>query len=354
MSPRRHAGASRARHGDDWLITYADTITLLLCVFVVLLALRGTGPHIAGIAEQPRVVSPAPRVPAFPPPPIVAPLREAEVMPRDSDSAEAEADARARDSDAAVTGEIADQRPAGSPLPGFGETAHRAAAMPDAHAAGRADGGEDRDPVPAPVAARRPDAGPDRGAPAAGAEGVLGDPGQMVRSAASGVRAPRDAGAADRTGAAAPAAPRAGSGEPPGDRITIFQCSDTAFFGSGSAALSDAGATILTKLLGTLLAPRFAGYRITVEGHTDDAPISSTLFPSNWELSSARAASVVRFLVEHGIPARRLRAAGYADTRPLAPNRDAAGRPIPENQAKNRRVAVVLERIDHESAAGGQ
>jgi chemotaxis protein MotB len=111
--------------------------------------------------------------------------------------------------------------------------------------------------------------------------------------------------------------------------------------------LSDPGQSILGSLLGRLQSPAFAAYRITVEGHTDDEPISSAQFPSNWELSAARAAAVVRFFAEHGIPANRLRAAGYAQTHPLAPNRDDAGNPIPENQAKNRRVVIELEKIEH-------
>jgi chemotaxis protein MotB len=133
---------------------------------------------------------------------------------------------------------------------------------------------------------------------------------------------------------------------PMGDRITSFQFSSTAFFASGTATLSDSGQSILQNLLGRLQSPAFATYRITVEGHTDDEPINSPQFPSNWELSAARAAAVVRYFIEHGIPADRLRAAGYADTHPLAPNRDAAGNPIPENQAKNRRVVIELEKID--------
>ncbi len=75
-------------------------------------------------------------------------------------------------------------------------------------------------------------------------------------------------------------------------------------------------------------------YPVAIEGHTDNIPItSSPLYPSNWELSSARATAVLRYLVEEkGIPAKRLMAVGYADTRPLVPNDS------PENGAKHRRV----------------
>ncbi|MEA2108170.1 MAG: OmpA family protein [Pseudomonadota bacterium] len=75
-------------------------------------------------------------------------------------------------------------------------------------------------------------------------------------------------------------------------------------------------------------------YPVAIEGHTDNIPMtSSPLYPSNWELSSSRATAVLRYLIEEkGIPAKRLMAVGYADTRPLVPNDS------PENRAKNRRV----------------
>jgi chemotaxis protein MotB len=76
---------------------------------------------------------------------------------------------------------------------------------------------------------------------------------------------------------------------------------------------------------------------VTIEGHTDSRPISTTRFPSNWELSTARATSVLRYLTEErAFPADRLSASGYADTRPVADGDDAA------SLAKNRRVEIVV------------
>src|SRR5690625_7301960 len=75
---------------------------------------------------------------------------------------------------------------------------------------------------------------------------------------------------------------------------------------------------------------------ITVEGHTDSVPIRSARFPSNWELSGARAGSVVRYLEANGIHSERLRAVGYADTRPLGSNDTVQGR------ASNRRVELTI------------
>jgi chemotaxis protein MotB len=149
-----------------------------------------------------------------------------------------------------------------------------------------------------------------------------------------------------------PAAPVAVAPPPPasgGDRITQLDMNSAAFFDSGSATLSKSGEAILDGVAGDIKSERYKGYQVTVEGHTDDTAIATARFPSNWELSTARASAVVHFLLDRGIPAQRLRAAGYADTFPKAPNRDAKGNPIPENQAKNRRVVIKLERI--ESAA---
>src|SRR6185312_2766361 len=102
----------------------------------------------------------------------------------------------------------------------------------------------------------------------------------------------------------------------------------------------------LGDVAGTLGSRQFAAYHITIEGHTDDTPISTPQFQSNWELSAARAAAVVRFLLDLGIPAGKLTAAGYADTVPIAPNRNPDGAVIADNQARNRRVVIRLEKID--------
>lgn len=109
---------------------------------------------------------------------------------------------------------------------------------------------------------------------------------------------------------------------------------DHILFSNASAELTESGADLLIEL--TTLLARYPGI-ISVEGHADSRPIVSGPFPSNWELSSARAASVVRYLVEQGIDAERLRAIGYGDTRPRSDNASAEGR------AANRRVSLVLE-----------
>jgi len=131
-----------------------------------------------------------------------------------------------------------------------------------------------------------------------------------------------------------------------GDRITTIEMNSAPFYDRGAASLNPEGVELLKKLLPTLTSDEYKNYTISVEGYTDDNPIKTAQFPSNWELSTARAASVVRNLIDMGIPASRLRAVGYADAVPKAPNRDASGNPIPDNQAQNRRVVIRLEKID--------
>jgi len=75
---------------------------------------------------------------------------------------------------------------------------------------------------------------------------------------------------------------------------------------------------------------------LQIEGHTDNSPISTAQFPSNWELSAARASSVVRLFIEEGIASVRLVAVGYADTRNIVPNA------TPEERVRNRRVTVMI------------
>jgi chemotaxis protein MotB len=83
-------------------------------------------------------------------------------------------------------------------------------------------------------------------------------------------------------------------------------------------------------------------FAVDIEGHTDNIPIKTLQFPSNWELSVSRATNIVKYMIEKGIPSERLKAAGYADTKPKAPNIDDAGNPVPGNQAKNRRIVLKI------------
>lgn len=110
--------------------------------------------------------------------------------------------------------------------------------------------------------------------------------------------------------------------------------SASALFAPGEARL-DLGAVRALGTVGRVLAA--ADFPVVVEGHTDNIPISTPLFPSNWELSAARAASVVRLFIDTGMDPRRLTATGHADQRPVADNATGEGR------QSNRRVAITIE-----------
>ena len=116
-----------------------------------------------------------------------------------------------------------------------------------------------------------------------------------------------------------------------------LEVGDGILFGSGTAELGASGEALIEELVTALQDERL---KISLEGHTDDVPISTPRFPSNWELSSLRATTVARALIEHGIPQERIRVTGYADTRPRAPNDSDA------NRALNHRVSLVLETRD--------
>lgn len=116
--------------------------------------------------------------------------------------------------------------------------------------------------------------------------------------------------------------------------LVVSIVSDNVLFSAASADLPSEGARLLDTVAQVLGA---VPNRIAIEGHSDSRPISTARFPSNWELSGARAATVLRYLVEqHDFEPERLTATGYADTRPVASEETSTGR------ALNRRVEIVV------------
>ena len=114
----------------------------------------------------------------------------------------------------------------------------------------------------------------------------------------------------------------------------VITIPDRLLFNSGEAIVRTEALPFLEGLGGAILE---MNRHARVEGHTDNVPIRTAQFPSNWELSAARAVMVVRVLSElYGVPADHLAAVGHADTRPVTVNSDA------EQRAKNRRVEVVI------------
>ncbi len=128
------------------------------------------------------------------------------------------------------------------------------------------------------------------------------------------------------------------------DKGLIMEISSGAFYNSGSADFKKEAEPFLLDVAEALANFDEKNYLIEVAGHTDDVPIKTPKFPSNWELSAARAAGVVRFFIEQGGVSEQYRAMGLADAMPKVPNLDENGKPIPANQTLNRRIVVKIER----------
>lgn len=114
----------------------------------------------------------------------------------------------------------------------------------------------------------------------------------------------------------------------------VVKMPSSILFDSGKTDIKTEGKEVLTRI-GQVLA-EIPDRSFQVEGHTDDQPIKTARFPSNWELSTARATEVVKFMVDQGMPAGRISASGFAEFQPFVPNDG------PENRALNRRIEVVL------------
>jgi chemotaxis protein MotB len=126
------------------------------------------------------------------------------------------------------------------------------------------------------------------------------------------------------------------------NRGVMLDINASALFAQGDASLAASAQKTLADVAKVLVGEE---QPIEVEGYTDNVPISTPVYPSNWELSSARASSVVRLFIAQGIEAKRLTAVGSADNRPVLSNDTAEGR------ARNRRVTITvlspeLERVN--------
>ncbi len=123
----------------------------------------------------------------------------------------------------------------------------------------------------------------------------------------------------------------------------VMRLSELTLFESGVATISPQALPLLEKI-GAIIAQ--TQYLIRIEGHTDNVPIHTFLFPSNWELSTGRAVNVLRYFIEHHqIDAQRLSAEGFGEFQPLVANDTA------ENRTKNRRVEVIFIRPQIQNSA---
>lgn len=118
------------------------------------------------------------------------------------------------------------------------------------------------------------------------------------------------------------------------DGKMVVSLGSDVLFPSGSAKLSAPGLEAIKEVTTQLKA--ITGKTYQVEGHTDNVPIATAAFPSNWELASARALNVTRAMIDAGMPAERVSAASFGDTHPVQPNDTVEGK------AANRRIAIVV------------
>ena len=119
----------------------------------------------------------------------------------------------------------------------------------------------------------------------------------------------------------------------PTKRGVVINISASSLFKTGEAGIQPDALEVLRQVSAVL---RNEKLPIEVEGHTDDIPIMTAQYPSNWELSSARASSVVRMMIKNGVPGERMAAVGLASNHPLVPN------DTPEDRDKNRRVSITI------------
>jgi chemotaxis protein MotB len=127
--------------------------------------------------------------------------------------------------------------------------------------------------------------------------------------------------------------------------LTVRLLTDKLFFDSGSAVIKAPGVPMLDKIGGIVAAEKT--HPVEVEGHTDNRPIATSQYPSNWQLSGARAGAVVQRLIGSGVGGTRVSLGGYAAREPVASNDTEAGR------ARNRRVEIVLTRLHGATTSQG-
>jgi chemotaxis protein MotB len=252
---RWHVPETLDREPDNWLMTYLDLVTLLLALFVVMLALTRLGP---GLAAKPPELAAGVSLAKLPPPPVQPWAADLPRIPAEW--------ANLPDPAAAVAMATAPAEPLEQPA--------APVKMPTAEELGLADLGKSVNV-------------------------------QINRQTVS------------------------------------FRISNELLFTSGQATLSKEGLPLVGKLAQVI---NRSGYPVSVEGHSDNVPILTRQFASNWDLSAARATAVLRELVRDGVDPQRLRAVGYADTKPLEGNDTQTGR------AANRRVELIM-RIDPRTAA---
>ncbi len=312
-----------ASHTEDWLMTYADLITLLLCFFAIVIITSAAKKNVSSLPPKQEISQQDPVQLEQPPKTLeTSTFQSLDVFHSDlpfQDPSPTEAKQTPVEPGEPTTQII---------LPDNAIVADLTSRQPS-HLEAASSEPDTKMPPPSVAMDERT------------ADTLPAGPDQILTAPAAPITLPQIVANVKVEGPAAI--------EQKGDRITTLDLNSAAFFDKGSAVLSDSGKLILKDVVTNLKSDQFKDYQITVEGHTDDTPIHTLQFPSNWELSTGRASAVVQFFLEQNISPTKLRASGYADTFPKAPNRDALGNPLPANQALNRRVVIKLEKIDKQA-----
>lgn len=123
----------------------------------------------------------------------------------------------------------------------------------------------------------------------------------------------------------------------------VIDIKNLLLFDDGKAIIKPEGSRMLKQIAALLETGKYRRYRVLIEGHTDDRPFQNETYPSNWELSSARAGAVVRELIKFGNTPTRFQAIGMAEVAPKHPNKNSYGEPIPVNRKLNNRLSVRVE-----------
>ena len=123
----------------------------------------------------------------------------------------------------------------------------------------------------------------------------------------------------------------------------VLDINSLILFDGNSIKIKEEAKPALNKIALLLADNKYKRFQIVIEGHTDDVPFRSAEFPSNWELSSARAGAIVRYFIQKGLVPSRFQAVGMAGISPKYPNLNHFGEPIPENRIRNRRVVIHVE-----------
>lgn len=123
----------------------------------------------------------------------------------------------------------------------------------------------------------------------------------------------------------------------------VLDINSLILFDGNSIKIKEEAKPTLDKIAELLSNTKYKRFQVVIEGHTDDVPFHSKEFPSNWELSSARAGAIVRYFISKELVPSRFQAVGMAGISPKYPNLNHFGEPIPENRIRNRRVVIHVE-----------